>query len=156
MLPSIPTTEEVNWFVVVVADAADEDSDDDSDSSGSSFSSSTESNESGEEDKSEDSEKSDDDDSDNCESSSSDEDLTPPSGPINLIMGGLPIQPQSRWQIVTDCFRNRFVIVYQHPKVVFDWVVRVINLLQTIVRKLCCLFTNHGENKTALVELSPL
>lgn len=101
LLPFVPT-KEVSWFgFIVVADAADEDknsSDEDNDSSRSSYSSSTESNESGEEDKSQESdyENSEDDDSDNGESSS-DEDFTPPSGPINLIMGGLPIRPQSRW-----------------------------------------------------------
>ena len=89
------------FVTVVIADAADEDensSDEENDSSGSSFSSSTESNESGEEQKNEDSdnESSEDDDSDNGESSSDDEDFTLPSGPINLIMGGLPIRPQSR------------------------------------------------------------
>ncbi|KAL9967286.1 hypothetical protein ACROYT_G025482 [Oculina patagonica] len=75
-------------------DAADEDEesgDDDDDSS------STESSESGEEDEgqeSDDKNSEDDDDSDN--ESDSDDDYTPLSGPINLIVGGLPIRPQSR------------------------------------------------------------
>ena len=57
-----------------------------------------------EEDENQESSEDDQDDDDNEEEddedneSSSDDDFALPPGPINLIMGGLPIRPQKRWQ----------------------------------------------------------
>ena len=52
--------------------------------------------ESSEDDQDEDDDNEEEDDEDN--ESSSDDDFALPPGPINLIMGGLPIRPQKRWQ----------------------------------------------------------
>ena len=74
----------------------DDDDDDDYDSTEESDESGDDDEESDDDEAGEDNEDDDDDDDDNDDDSDSDDDFTLPPGPINLIMGGLPIRPQNR------------------------------------------------------------
>ena len=76
---------------VVPHNSEDEKSDDSEEST-------EESSDETEEDENQESSEEDQDEDDEDNESSSDDDFALPPGPINLIMGGLPIRPQKRWQ----------------------------------------------------------
>ena len=92
-----------DFFKIFILDAVsteDSEDEDEGDEEDDNDEKSGDSNDDGEESNdSDDSDDDDDDDDGDDEESDSGDDYSTPSGPINLIMGGLPIKPHNRWQL---------------------------------------------------------